>query len=635
MKKYVKSTGYLFGVLLTIFVVACGGGSTTGGGTTTTNVNPEALFTLSSNSVNTIDVVSFDASTTTDSDGTIATYAWDFGDGSSANGVTSTHTYTSAGSFNIVLTVTDNDGATDTATSSITVVVFVAPDTTAPAVTTLNPTDSSQNIAVDASIQITFSEDINASSFNATSARLSNAAGTVTATYSINGDIGTITPDTQLENLTEYTVSLLSTITDLAGNNLPASTSTFATIVDTTAWYRLTNASRGAEVGMALFNKSSLPLCRMKFGGDLWRFTEIPSTNFYALINIDQGNTKSIEAAAVNDGNPCQLNGVDLAGPIASGQSWILTHVGDSFFRLHTFNGGSSFALDDGYHRTISTSDTQRWKLIPAQAGDIRLVDGANDETYEGRIEVFFNNVSGTVCDDIFGTADATVACRQLGMNTANATGLILGDVVDGADTQEIFLDELGCVGTEGRLADCPNSGIGIHDCGHFEDQGVSCIAPTNNLRLVGGTTEKEGRLEISIDNQWQTVCDDFFDNNALGATVACRQLGFTAGTVATQLTFPAGTGIIGLDDVQCAGDETSLIDCPSLAPGVNNCSHNEDVGLFCQQDYDSWSLKPGRPFHLSLGSLGRTLPIMPCRFVSDQPARAASVLMGRTLATH
>lgn len=48
--------------------------------------------------------------------------------------------------------------------------------------------------------------------------------------------------------------------------------------------------------------------------------------------------------------------------------------------------------------------------------GDIRLVDGADER--QGRVEVCNDNAWGTVCDDAFGAADATIVCRQLGFNT-------------------------------------------------------------------------------------------------------------------------------------------------------------------------------------------------------------------------
>ena len=67
------------------------------------------------------ELVTFDGSASSDPDGTIVTYAWDFGDGSTGTGVTPTHTYLTTGIFTVSLTVTDDDGATDVDSMLVTV----------------------------------------------------------------------------------------------------------------------------------------------------------------------------------------------------------------------------------------------------------------------------------------------------------------------------------------------------------------------------------------------------------------------------------------------------------------------------------------------------------------------------------
>ncbi len=65
--------------------------------------------------------VGLSGSGSSDPDGTIASYAWSFGDGTTGSGVSPSHTYTADGTFTVTLTVTDDKGATGTATRSVTV----------------------------------------------------------------------------------------------------------------------------------------------------------------------------------------------------------------------------------------------------------------------------------------------------------------------------------------------------------------------------------------------------------------------------------------------------------------------------------------------------------------------------------
>ena len=81
------------------------------------NQAPTARFTFSCTGLD----CSFDASGSTDGDGTITNVTWDFGDGQTASGPTATHRYGAAGTYSAVATVTDDDGATGLATSSVTV----------------------------------------------------------------------------------------------------------------------------------------------------------------------------------------------------------------------------------------------------------------------------------------------------------------------------------------------------------------------------------------------------------------------------------------------------------------------------------------------------------------------------------
>lgn len=190
-----------------------------------------------------------------------------------------------------------------------------------------------------------------------------------------------------------------------------------------------------------------------------------------------------------------------------------------------------------------------------------------------------------------------------------------------------ILLDNLQCTGLENQLFDCSHGGIEVvGGCTHSLDAGVTCIAGNqfppsvdchfhltcvcilslnlgvcyhsccshhNNsfactgchsgeVRLVGGTRYIEGRVEICLNNEWGTVCNQMWDN--ADAKVVCRQLHFaSSGAVALSVaSFGDGGRRIWLSNVRCLGTERYLSNCTANS-GANSCSHSQDAGVRCQ----------------------------------------------------
>lgn len=99
-----------------VFAPATVAGS--GGGTAPpTNAAPTASFTFLCTGL----TCDFDGTGSADSDGTISSYAWDFGDSTSGSGVATSHTYAAGSSYTVTLTVTDNAGAAGTSSQTVTV----------------------------------------------------------------------------------------------------------------------------------------------------------------------------------------------------------------------------------------------------------------------------------------------------------------------------------------------------------------------------------------------------------------------------------------------------------------------------------------------------------------------------------
>nr|XP_023969574.2 scavenger receptor cysteine-rich type 1 protein M130-like [Chrysemys picta bellii] len=178
-------------------------------------------------------------------------------------------------------------------------------------------------------------------------------------------------------------------------------------------------------------------------------------------------------------------------------------------------------------------------------ADELRLADGGSP--CAGRVEVKHQDQWGTVCDDRWDMADAGVVCKQLKCGAAvSAPGL--AHFGEGSET--IWLDEVACDGHTG-------------------------------LRLMNGSSECSGRVEIQVRGAWGTLCDSRWD--LPDANVLCHQLdcGFAV-SAPGEAYFGRGTGSVWTDTYHCKGTEPHLGHCPVTALGASQCSHDNDASVVC-----------------------------------------------------
>ena len=106
-------------------------------------------------------------------------------------------------------------------------------------------------------------------------------------------------------------------------------------------------------------------------------------------------------------------------------------------------------------------------------------------------------------------------------------------------------------------------------------------------VHLVSGPDAHEGRIVILYAGVWGAICNDLF--NLTAANVVCRQLGYPGAVrvMPSYTTFFYYTHQIWLDDVQCTGNETSIVQCSHNGFNIYDCnSRTDQVGVECISEF-------------------------------------------------
>ncbi|CAL1586342.1 unnamed protein product [Knipowitschia caucasica] len=200
----------------------------------------------------------------------------------------------------------------------------------------------------------------------------------------------------------------------------------------------------------------------------------------------------------------------------------------------------------------------------------VRLINGT--DRCSGRLEVLHNGQWSKICNDNWSLSQAKVVCRELDCGAPKELhgALHFGD----SAAQQGYT--ASCSGSVDSISQCRIQASTRSCDGAF----VSC-GDGQPLRLANGTDRCSGRVEMYHDGEWGTVCDDEWDIRE--AEVVCRAMDCgTAQMAMSSAFFGEGDGTIWLDDLDCAGNESSLVHCQHPLFAENNCGHAEDAGVIC-----------------------------------------------------
>uniref|UniRef100_A0A8D2NH20 Lysyl oxidase homolog n=1 Tax=Zonotrichia albicollis TaxID=44394 RepID=A0A8D2NH20_ZONAL len=264
---------------------------------------------------------------------------------------------------------------------------------------------------------------------------------------------------------------------------------------------------------------------------------------------------------------------------------------------------GNEKSIGDCKHRGWGNSDCSHEEDAGVVCKDERIPGFKDSNVIEvrgllkGIVEVRYKDSWAQICDQGWDSHNSRVVCGMMGF-PAEKKGPDFCCPPTG--TGPIHLNEVQCRGTEKSLWNCPFRNITQEDCKHTEDAAVRCNIPymgyENLIRLAGGRTEFEGRVEVKRGSKWGTVCSDGWTTKE--AMVACRQLGLGYSLHAVTETWywdASNVTEMVMSGVKCAGHEMSLSHCQHHGASLScrNTGTRFAAGVICSEsELREWGLQ-------------------------------------------
>ena len=201
---------------------------------------------------------------------------------------------------------------------------------------------------------------------------------------------------------------------------------------------------------------------------------------------------------------PVSLGTGRLAKQIAAGGTHTCALLDDDNVKCWGLNDAGQLGQSQGQQSNLGDGagemgDNLLAVALPAPNNigsvQIRLSGSAR----HGRVEVLYDGLWGSVCDDGWSDANAKVVCKQID----SAGGIAIPRL--GGGSGPIWMQGVRCVGNESSLGNCAFRGLGVHNCSHAQDAGVEChLDAWSDFSVNSGDKPSRRAQHVSIwlDNE-------------------------------------------------------------------------------------------------------------------------------------